>query len=306
MSFMSVIMTSMYRIGSKATLAGCFALMLWSTSGILVANLKQLPVFEVLTLAFITCFLLSSSWITLRNEWPQVRQPLKLWIIGVTGVCGCDFLFISAFHYAPAAHVDLINYLWPVFMIIFASFIPGERVKLQHIIACGFGFYGIYILLTQRLGIQSIPSDYLPGYGLALLEAIIWSLYAISLRYYRQTHILNVGLYCGFGAILSFICHMQFETFVVPSFQQFGLILYMGLATQGLAFISWAYGIRHGNYSLLAVMSYFTPLVSVALLVAFGFTPSSSVLWISSTLIVFAFALASYEPKSSLNTVTAK
>ncbi len=60
--------------------------------------------------------------LTLLKRWHLLKQPLMIWIIGIIGICGSDIAYITAVKYAPPAHVDFIDYLWPFLVILITGF----------------------------------------------------------------------------------------------------------------------------------------------------------------------------------------
>ena len=61
---------------------------------------------------------------------------------------------------------------------------------------------------------------------------------------------------------------------------------------RGHRLFTWDYGVKHGNLPLLGVLSYLTPMISVILLVVFGFTQPTGSLALACGLIVIASLFA--------------
>lgn len=261
------------------TVIGYSALIFWAMAAPFVVKIKSLPLFETLTIVFSISFLLSAIKITLYRQWSTLKQPWFLWIIGILGIYGNDLLYIAAFKHAPAAHADLINYLWPIMVMLFAGFLPNEKLSLHHLLAASLGFAGIYILMSQNS--QGFDSQYLLGYLFAFLDALVWSVYTLMARHYGKTPAEIIGMYCGVGAICSFLLHYQLEASVIPSIQQCFILLIMGLVTQCLAYFFWDFGVKRGDFKLLTILSYGNPLLSIMLLIAFGMAEPSFELFIA-------------------------
>jgi len=116
-------------------LFGIFALLFWTIEAVIVSGLARLPLFEILTFVFCASFLLTAIRLTLTKRWHIVKkQPFWVWPVGVLGICGSDLVYIWAFEYAPAAHVDLIDYTWPFLVIVFSCFLPNEKLKVRDIL----------------------------------------------------------------------------------------------------------------------------------------------------------------------------
>jgi drug/metabolite transporter (DMT)-like permease len=276
-----------------ATSIGYISLLLWSLSPLLISQLKNIPTYEILAIALWLSFSVIAIKLTLFKQWHRIKQPLGIWIIGVVGIYGNDLTYIAAFKYAPPAHVDLINYLWPILVILGSSLLPEEKFTFKHLLAGLLGLTGIYILLIDGMNLTSFKSSYLIGYGLALLDAIIWATYTLLARYHGKTPLEMIGMYCGIGALLSSIIHWQFEANVAPSFSQWLIIAAIGLTTSGGAYFLWDYGVKRGNFKLLSSLSYGNPILSILLLVMFQKAQASLSLALACVFVVAGAAVGS-------------
>jgi drug/metabolite transporter (DMT)-like permease len=288
----------------SATFLGYIALAMWASSGVLASSVIRIPTFEVLSIAFSISFGFTAILLTAKGQWYKVKQPLILWVIGMIGVYGNDALFIAAFKYAPAAQADLINYLYPVLIIIFASFLPSEKFSWKYILAAFLGFSGTYLIVTGGHNFAGFHSQYIYGYLLALLDAIVWSAYCLVARHYKSTPSEMVGMYCGCGLILSLIAHFNFEPTIIPSGNEIIVMIIMGLTTQGSAYFLWDYGIKKGNFKFLSIISYTNPIIAVFLLVMTGRTNYSNVLLVSTFLIATGGAIAGLDLTSLTKTLS--
>lgn len=250
-----------------ATLIGYGGLAIWSLSPLLVSYLQNIPTFEILAVTLSISFLVIATKLTIKKQWSLVKQPWFIWLIGVIGIYGNDLTYVAAFKYAPPVQVDLINYLWPILVILGSGLLPKEKFTYQHLGAGLLGLAGFYILITHGTGLSGIEMSHMPGYLLALLDAFIWATYTLLARYHGKTPVEMVGMYCGVGALLSFIFHCQVETTILPSMQQVLIMLGLGVSTSGAAYFLWEYGVKRGNFKLLSILSYGNPILSVLLLV---------------------------------------
>jgi drug/metabolite transporter (DMT)-like permease len=270
---------------------GFIALLLWSFSALFATFMKNIPVFEMLSIVFfISCMSIFLK-IFKNKEWYKLKQPLPVTLVGVTAIFGNDAFYFEAFKHAPSAQVDLINYLWPVFVVILLGLFTKEEIKLRKIIGCLISFLGVYILIFHD---KSTPFRiiYLSGYLYALCDAVIWSVYMLMCRRHRQLHSEVIGLYCGISMIISFLLHLSTETFISPTLIQWLSMLAIGIFAQGMAYVLWEEGIKKGNYILLSTSSYFIPIFSIVILIIFAKANYSHAL-IAATLCVAAGAIIS-------------
>lgn len=259
-SFLSKITTKI-----SPTFIGYLALVVWSLSASAAVHITTLPVFQVLIVTFFLAFLLSVARLTVTKTWSALKQPWYIWVIGVLGICVQQFFYLKAFQNGPAAQVDIIVYLWPLFLILLIGFLPKEKIKMKHIAAVGIGFIGILILNIGDQGIV-LSTDHIWGYVYALVCAVLWSGYTLSARYFKKIPTNIVGIYCGIGSIISLIGHLIYEKFVMPTFFQMAVMFFIGLFVSGAAYLMWDYGIKKGNIKLLAILSYMNPILSIGFL----------------------------------------
>lgn len=279
----------------KPTLGGLIALFFWAFMAVFTNFVKSLPIFEILTIVFLVSFLTSLVKIWYCHDWHKLKQPWFLWLIGIAGIYGNDLLYIQAFNYAPPAHADLINYLWPVLVILFSCYLPNEKFSLKYVVGGFVAFAGVVLLIK---GDSSTPfkAEYIKGYIYAFFDAVVWATYTLLCRRFNQKAVEAIGFYCGAAALCSFILHYAtHEPLVLPSPQQWFVLLLMGLTTQGMAYFLWEKGIKKGQYRFLNVISYATPILSVLLLVFFG-QASLSVHLLAAALLVSIGALITTLP----------
>lgn len=280
---------------SLPTTIGCGALAVWSMYALVVSELLgNLPVFQTLFLMFLTSFIAMAIRLTLKKQWHLLKQPVLIWVVGVIGVCGSDVAYITAVKYAPPAHVDFIDFLWPFLVIVFSSFLPKEHFSWQHFIGGALGLFGVFLLLTGGNGFMGFQGAYLNGYLFALTAAVIWSLYTIITRWFTEMPTEMVGMYCGIGALLSFGLHCTTETWATPTPFEFMMVILLGLSS-GVAYLLWTYGTQKGNLKLLGVLAYFTPVISMTLLVLSGKEPMSLALVFACILVVSGVVVGSVD-----------
>lgn len=77
--------------------------------------------------------------------------------------------------------------------------------------------------------------------------------------------------FCIATVLFSTLCHLIFEVTVILSFLELLGALMLGLGPIGGAFYLWDYGVKNADIKLLGSISYFTPLLSILLLVFLGY-----------------------------------
>lgn len=277
-------------IKSNGTLVGIIAPVFWSLTAVFSNVIINIPSFELLCTSFLFCFL----YIIIFNKKPVpfTKIPWKLSVASFIGISLNPICYFSAFKLAPSAKVDLINYLWPVLLLFVTAFLPTEKVKQRHIIACGIAFVGIVILLENTTQNVLLCKNHIIGYFLALSSAITWVIFSITLKFYKFKMKDLMPYFCLVGLAITLFFHIQFETFYMPSLVELSILIIMGAGCMGFAYKCWDYGIKYGSLPILSIASYCIPVVSIILLVVFGYTTLSTRLAIATILVSLAGYLA--------------
>ena len=256
----------------KGNIYGVLAILLWGSLALLSILTTNIPAFQLTAMAFfiasfIGIILLKKQNIKLKELF---RIPLKVWFIGVFGLFGYHFFYFLAIKNAPVVEANLLNYLWPLLIVLFSSFLPNEKLRWFHILGALFGLIGAFLLVSKD-GSFSFEIQYIWGYIFALIAAFTWSLYSVISRTFAYVPTYAVTGFCIVTAVLSTICHLIFEITVIPNQSELFGALMLGLWPVGGAFYLWDYGVKNADIKLLGSISYFTPLLSTFILVSLGY-----------------------------------
>jgi len=273
-----------------ATLVGLGAILLWSVLAPLTASAGAIPPFELAALTFSVGGGFGLVYAIWRGRLAALIQPWPVWAVGVGGLFGYHALYFAALNRAPPAEASLINYLWPLLIVLFSALLPGERLEGRHLVGAALGLAGAATLFVGKAGgftASAIDPRVLSGYALALACAFVWSSYSVLSRRLKGAPTEAVAGFCLATAALAAICHYAFETDVAPAGPaQWAAIVGLGLGPVGLAFYVWDYGVKHGDIRLLGVAAYAAPVLSTLILVAAGFAPATLSLGLACALIV--------------------
>jgi drug/metabolite transporter (DMT)-like permease len=214
-----------------------------------------------------------------------LRQPLAAWVVGVGGLFGYHALYFLALRFAPPAEAGLLNYLWPLLIVLFSALLPGERLALHHVIGAVLGLAGTALLLA-RADVATVSTEHIPGLAAAFCAAFVWAGYSVMSRRFAAVPTDAVAGFCLVTALLAALCHFAFEVTVWPqTLLQWMCVIALGLGPVGAAFYTWDIGMKRGDIRLLGVLSYATPLLSTGFLILAGFARPTPVLAISAFLI---------------------
>jgi drug/metabolite transporter (DMT)-like permease len=276
-----------------ATFLGFGAILLWGLLAVFTTVTAGIPPFQVTAITFAIGGTLGLAILAARGGLSLLRQPVPVMALGVGGLFGYHALYFAALKLSPPAEANLVNYLWPLLIVLFSGLLPGERLHGRHVAGALIGFAGVAILALGK-GLSGFDAAHLPGYGLALGCAVVWSGYSVLSRRAARVPTEAVVGFCLVTAVLAALCHGLFETSVQPSPGGWLALAAMGLGPVGAAFFLWDIGMKRGNIRLLGVASYAAPLLSTLVLVMTGAAPASMALSLACTLIVLGAVVASW------------
>ena len=282
-----------------ATSIGFTAILLWSLLALFTAASGRVPPFQLAAMTFLVGGLVGvASWIGRGQSIRVLRQPPAVWALGIAGLFGYHALYFAALRLAPPAEAGLINYLWPLLIVLFSALLPGERLRAAHVAGALLGFAGVVVLIAGR-GSLDARAEYIPGYLCAFACAFFWSGYSVLSRRFGEVPTDAVAGFCLATAALSLVCHLLFETTIWPeTTAQWLAVLALGLGPVGAAFYVWDIGVKRGDIRLLGVASYAAPVLSTLILVATGYAEPTLTLALSCALIVFGALVATLTPRS--------
>lgn len=277
----------------SANLLALGAVALWGSLAALGVALSHVPPFLLTGLS-----LLIGSLIALplsRFDWRRWRVPPATLALGVYGLFGFHFLLFIALRHAPPVQANLVNYLWPLGIVVMAPlFLPGTKLTGRHIMAALLGFGGAALAILGRSG----PAEAIWAWGYlpAAASAFIWSSYSLLTKRVAPFPTAAIGSFALVSGLLSLLCHALMEPAVSLTAQDWVLIALLGLGPLGGAFFLWDAALKRGDARQIGVLSFLTPLLStLTLLGVRGEAPSLSV-GMAAALIIGAAVLATRRP----------
>jgi len=276
----------------SATLVGFVAVLLWSLLAFFTAASGTMPPFQLLAISFGIGGL---SLLVIRPaSLKALKQPLPVWALGIAGLFGYHFCYFFALRNAPPVEAGLINYLWPLLIVLFSALLPGEKLRSNHIIGCALALAGAVLVVTRGQGF-SFEAEYALGYGAALVAALAWSSYSVLSRRFTDVPSEAITGFCLATALLAAVCHLLLEQSVWPeNFWQWAAIFGLGLGPVGLAFYVWDIGVKKGDIQVLGAASYSAPLLSTLILILTGYASYSHVVLVACLLITAGAVLAAW------------
>ena len=283
-----------FKYPSTPTLLALAAIVLWSSLAVLGTLLSHVPPFLLTGIALLVgsvpAWPFCAQW---RVTWPALA-------LGVYGLFGYHFLLFMALRYAPAVEANLVNYLWPLGIVLMAPlFLPGVKLNATHFIAACAGFLGaaVAILGDSWLAGGLKGKGFAWGYVLAAVAAFIWASYSLMGKRMSLAGCgfptAAIGLFGLVSGVLSLLCHALLEVPTQLSTRDWLLMVLMGLGPLGAAFFLWDAALKNGDARNIGILSYITPLASTVLLLVVTGRPLTWGIGLATVLILGAAVLGS-------------
>ena len=272
-----------------ATWAGVGAIGLWAFLAPLNRAAAGLPPLQLTAMAFAVSAACGIGWLAAAGRLGELRQPGAAWLHGVGGLFGYHALYFAALASAPAAEANLLNYVWPLLIVLLSAALLRLRLTLRHAVGTALALAGCALLLG---GGASFRADAALGYALALCAGFVWAFYSVSARWLAAVPPGAVAGFCA-AAGLAAAAHLLLETTAAPDPAAWLAVLALGLGPLGAAFALWDVGMKRGDVRLLGTLAFATPVASTLLLAAAGHAPFTATLAAASALVAAGGLVAS-------------
>ena len=192
----------------------------------------------------------------------NLRDYCHFALMGFIGIFLYHVLLFAGLSIAPAQEVFIVNYTWPIWVVVFAAIFMKEKMNFKQILAIIICFIGVYIIVT-RGDFFSFSGANINGDLFALAGAISYGLFSVMGQKYNYEIFTSMMFYFGFSFIYTLIATVSFSNIpTVTSYEIAGLI-WMGVFACGLAFAFWFLALKHGDILEMSNIVFVTPFISL-------------------------------------------
>lgn len=265
----------------------------WSFLGYLGASLGDVPPLLIVGVALCISGLVGMVRI---RDW---RVPWRTLAVGVGGIFGYHFFYFTALQLAPPVEANLVNYLWPLLIVLLSPvYLPAYRLKRNHILGALVGLVGAGLIATG--GRVSVDAANLPGYLSAALAAFIWASYSLLTKRLPPFSTGAVGAFCLASGLLSLGAYGlqsggDFSVLGSLSGAEWLSLVLLGIGPLGAAFFLWDAALKRGDPRITGSLAYLTPLSATLLLVFLGGQAFGWVAGVAMVLIVSGALIGSLD-----------
>ena len=252
----------------KATLIGLLAPMGWGMSVGLVRSITEsfglaagMAILYAATIVFLF-FLIGPPRLHL---FPRKYLLCGIPMANLSTICFCLSMYLSDGG-QQTVEVGMVNYLWPCMVILFAMLFNGQKARWWVVPGMVVSFTGVMLVLGGEHGIdlqrifghvRQNPASYL----LAFLGTLAWAAYSNLTRVWSNGQNPTLLIFIVDFFVFCLLWGAGYGTF--SHVQPMGWVsIGVGAIVMGGAYAAWSYGVIKGSITLLAIASYFTPVLS--------------------------------------------
>ena len=244
------------------------AVVIWSTTAALVKSLlTAIPTFEAL---FLSTFAASLSLLGVQLvrdggrifRTYDVRGYMSMAGLGFLGL----FLYSGLYYYGlsqlTSQEACLLNYLWPMMIVLFAALLLGERITLRTAVALLLSFSGVVVLTLGGEG--SAEGNGLLGTAACLLAALCYGLFCVLNKRRNIDQTVMMIMAWGVTAVCSLPVTLLTEEWVTPMWTQWIGLLWLGVFIDAVGYLWWAMALQEArDAATVANLAYAVPLLSL-------------------------------------------
>ncbi len=241
---------------------------MWSTlAAVVKLLLSDIPNLEALAISSY----ISSGFLLIANMFTgkiKIMKSLKFKDIGIISGLGFIGLFVySALYYYGLSQLTsqeacIVNYLWPIMLVIFSCIILKEKLTVMKAVAMVCSFVGI-VVLSMGSGDNSEGNVTLGIVG-CIIAAACYGLFSVLNKKFNYDQSISMMIFWLVAAVCSTILGLVTEDWVSLDGKQWLGMLWLGVVVDAIAYLLWAIALNGaGNTAKIANIAYLTPFLSL-------------------------------------------
>lgn len=228
-------------------------------------TIKNMDGFQLLFAQFAAAFAIMTIMYIINGDIRKlsnlsVKQVVLTVLFALPSFLYYLFYFLSL-KLIPAIEASILNYLFPVFIILFSIIIDREKMQMYKIGAILLGFAGVVVIITGG-NLHSARPTNIQGDVLAICAAVSWGMFSVLGR--RNPMDLQISNYLSVAIsfLLSLVCVLLFSRFRAPDPPSLLGILWLSLSNIVLGYYLWFKVLKLTSAAMASSMSLITPFVT--------------------------------------------
>jgi len=212
-------------------------------------------------ISFLTLFFISLFTKKIKEVFTYSNKTVLL----LFGLGFLDFLYYLLLYYgykeANALEVLVIQYTWPIFIVLLSLIILKETLSKNKVLSLLFGFIGVLIIIVKG-DFSQLNFSNLDVLLIVILGSISFALFSVLSKKVK-INLTNAVMVYFFSAILfSYLTMSIFSTFVIPTSKDWVSILINGIFLNGISYLFWIKALQNSDASKIAPYIFITPILS--------------------------------------------
>lgn len=254
---------------SRAIIYGLLTVALWSTvaSAFNLALRHVSPLELVLFSSFAATAMLGAIVLLSRRYRELARWNSQDYrrsaLLGLLNPALYYLLLFEAYDRLPAQEALLLNFAWPVVLVLLSVVLLRQRIHPLAIASLLLSFSGVVVIATRGDPL-SMNLENPTGVALALASTIVWSIYWIYSSHDDRDSVNR--LFCNFlfGSVYLVIYCSFVGGVGIPSLSGAVGILYVAAFEMAFAFVFWLQALKLArNAAQVSSLVYLTPFLSL-------------------------------------------
>lgn len=196
------------------------------------------------------------------NDW------IKAILLGFLGTYLYYILLYLGYAKAQGLEVLVLQYSWPVFIVLLSALILKEKLTLRRTFAVLLGFIGVALVLTKGNFTQIHLENYYID-TLVLIAAFVFGLFSVLSKKVNLEPYTMITIYFLTATVASFASMLWLSNFSWPTKDALVPILVNGLFVNGFSYIFWIRALKNAEASFVAPFVFLTPVLAAAYLIIF-------------------------------------
>lgn len=255
---------------NKNLIYACCTVFIWGTMTVAVKMmLDGIPVFELNAITSILAFifLLVQNLITgsIKTIGQYTTKDYMIMIgLGFLGLFCYNMFYFIGIGQLSSQEACLLNYLWPMMIVLFSVLILKERLTLFKAIAMICSFFGVFVLMGGGTSFANANRAF--GSLSCIAAAICYGLFSVLNKKYNYPQEFAMMIFWLMAGLCSIVPGLIFEEWVMITPVHWIGMLWIGIVVQAVAYLLWALALNGSeNSAVIANMAYLVPLLSLIL-----------------------------------------
>lgn len=194
----------------------------------------------------------------------RLKDYLKMSGLGFLGLFMHSALYYYGIAVLSSQEACILNYLWPMMIVLFACLLLRETLTVKKAIAMVMSFAGIVVLTLGSGGGSS--GNRLFGIIACVAAAVCYGLFSVL----NKKHSLNQSVTMMWiwltVAVCSAVSGLIFEAWQPITGWQWAGVAWLGIVVNAVAYLLWALALKGARDSAkIANLAYLVPFLSIVL-----------------------------------------